>query len=72
MAAPKASTQRRTVFGRGGTTKMFKRQAAGPDKPGNTGKDQTSAPGSKRASGGTPVRGVGGLSRPARAGQSGT
>jgi hypothetical protein len=61
------------AFARGGQTKMFGKQAAGPDKPGNTGKDQTAAPGPKRAQGGPPVaRGVGGRSRPARAGQVGT
>ena len=31
---------------------MFGPQAAGPDKPGDTGKDQSSAPGAKFAAGG--------------------
>jgi hypothetical protein len=42
---------------------MFGQQAAGPDKPGNTGKDTSGAPGAKFAKGGstkmhsyTPVR----------------
>jgi hypothetical protein len=51
------------AFARGGQNKMFGKQAAGPDRPGNTGKDQTAAPGPKRAQGGPPVRGVGGRSR---------
>jgi len=32
---------------------MFGKQAAGPDKPGNTGKDQSPAPAGKFAKGGT-------------------
>jgi hypothetical protein len=36
----------------GGRTPMFGKQAAGPDKPGNTGKDQRKAPGAKYAEGG--------------------
>ena len=32
---------------------MFGKQAAGPDKPGNMGKDQTVAPGAKFARGGS-------------------
>jgi len=69
----KKSVSGRGSFSKGGHQRMFKQQAAGPDRPGNTGKDQTSASGSRRASGGekTP-RAIGGLSRPARAGQSGT
>jgi hypothetical protein len=67
----KRSAQHRVDFAEGGSTRMFKQQAAGPDKPGNTGKDQSAAPGAKRAKGGPPVY-VGGLSRPARPGQSGT
>jgi hypothetical protein len=31
---------------------MFGKQAAGPDKPNNTGKDQRKAPGAKYAEGG--------------------
>jgi hypothetical protein len=50
---------------------MFRQQAAGPDRPGNTGKDQSPAPGTKFAKGGGTVA-VGGLSRPARAGSTGT
>jgi len=75
MAAPskKKSAQRPGAFSKGGSTRMFKRQVAGPDRPGNTGKDQSSAPSAKRAAGGekTP-RGVGGLSRAARPGNTGT
>ena len=36
----------------GGKGRMFGPQAAGPDRPGNTGNDQSSAPGSKFARGG--------------------
>ena len=55
--ANKAETEamRRATFakgGKGGPNKMFRQQAAGPDRPGETGKDQTAAPGSKRAIGG--------------------
>jgi hypothetical protein len=60
------------AFARGGRTKMFGQQAAGPDRPGNTGKDQTAAPGPKAARGGPPVRGVGGRARPAQSGHTGT
>jgi hypothetical protein len=49
----KKDTQHAARLAKGGTTKMFGKQAAGPDKPGNTGKDQTSAPGAKAAKGGT-------------------
>ena len=38
---------------------MFRQQAAGTDRPGNTGKDQTSAPGSPRAAGGPRLSGKG-------------
>jgi hypothetical protein len=66
----KRSVPRRIIFGKGGSTRMFKKQAAGTDRPGNTGKDQTAAPGSKRASGGAPPRVHGGLSQPALPGQT--
>jgi hypothetical protein len=56
-------------FAEGGTTRMFKPQTAGPDRPGNTGKDQTPAPGSKRASGGPRTSGQS-SSIPARAGHA--
>jgi hypothetical protein len=41
------------TFAEGGDTPMFKKQSAGPDKPGNTGKDQSAAPGPKYAAGGS-------------------
>lgn len=65
---------RRAVFAEGGsgpTNKMFKPQAAGPDKPGNTGKDQTPAPGATFASGGLPEEAGYGISVPARPGTTG-
>jgi len=58
------TTQRRVVFGKGGKDKMFKPQAAGPAKPGRTGKVQTAAPGEQGASSGTMAR-SGGLASPA-------
>ena len=50
---------------------MFGKQAAGPDKPGNTGKDQTSAPGAKFAAGGSNKMFGFNQSVPAKAGQTG-
>lgn len=41
------------TFAEGGDTHMFGPQSAGADKPGNTGKDQTKAPGPKFAAGGS-------------------
>jgi hypothetical protein len=67
---PKSSAQHDVEFAEGGTTKMFKQQAAGPDKPGNTGKDQSPAPGARFAKGGSKTS-VGGLSRPAQGGRTG-
>jgi hypothetical protein len=51
---------------------MLPEQAAGPAKPGITGKAQTAAPGAKPAKGGsrTPVN-IGGMARPARPGSTG-
>jgi len=69
--AQRAATQREAAYGKGGRQRMFKQQAAGPDRPGNTGKDQTSAPGSRRASGGTARFGPS-TAAPAKAGQTGT
>lgn len=45
--------QHNVDFAEGGDTHMFGQQAAGPDKPGNTGKDSSGAPGAKFASGGS-------------------
>ena len=67
----KKESQREAAFAKGGKTKMFKQQAAGPDRPGNTEKDQSAAPGAKFARGGKKVA-VGGVARPARAGSTGT
>jgi len=49
----KKDTQRGAVLAKGGTTKMFGKQAAGPDAPGRTGKVETPAPGARAAKGGT-------------------
>jgi hypothetical protein len=65
------STQvRNTQLGKGGSTRMFKQQATGPAKAGQTGKNQTSAPGSKAAKGG-PKSKVPDRTLPARAGRTG-
>ena len=55
MVAPKKvkEAEHDETFAEGGDTPMFKQQAAGPDKPGNTGKDQSKAPGPKYAEGGS-------------------
>lgn len=45
--------QHDVTFAEGGDTPMFGKQSAGPDKPGNTGKDTSAAPGPKYAVGGT-------------------
>ena len=41
----KKDTQRDAALAKGGRAKMFGKQAAGPDRPGNTGRDQSAAPG---------------------------
>jgi hypothetical protein len=76
MTAPpkpkKSSEQRGAAFAKGGsgpTHKMFKQQAASPDRPGNTGKDQSAASGAKRASGGPRTSGRS-LSTPVEAGHT--
>jgi hypothetical protein len=48
----KKESQAPRTFAKGGATKMFREQAAGPVKSGQTGKAQTSAPGAKGARGG--------------------
>lgn len=55
MVAPTKTkeAQHNVTFAEGGDTPMFGKQAAGPDKPGNTGKDPTAAPGPKYAAGGS-------------------
>jgi hypothetical protein len=49
----KEHVERNVEFAEGGDTHMFGKQSAGPDKPGNTGKDTSAAPGPKYASGGS-------------------
>jgi len=48
----KKEAQHKAQFGKGGKTHMFGNQAAGPDRPGNTGKDQSAEPGASHATGG--------------------
>jgi hypothetical protein len=70
-AKTKTETSHDVTFAEGGDTHMFSQQAAGPDKPGNTGKDQSGAPGPKYAAGGkNKMFGFAG-SQPATAGQTG-
>ncbi len=52
MAKSKQEGEHDVTFAEGGDTPMFSQQAAGPDKPGNTGKDPSKAPGAKYAEGG--------------------
>lgn len=67
----KENVEHNVTFAKGGDTPMFGQQAAGPDKPGNTGKDTSSAPGPKYAAGGSgKMFGFAG-SQPATAGQTG-
>jgi hypothetical protein len=66
----KGSVQHERQYAKGGgSNRMFGKQAAGPDRPGNTGKDQTAAPGAKRASGG-PKLSRHAVATPARAGHT--
>ena len=67
----KKEAQHDVTFAEGGDTHMFGKQAAGPDKPGNTGKDQSSAPGPKFAVGGNTNMFGFSPSVPATAGQTG-
>jgi hypothetical protein len=55
MVAPTKTkeAQHNVTFAEGGDGHMFGAQAAGPDKPGNTGKDTSGAPGAKFAAGGS-------------------
>jgi hypothetical protein len=69
-AKSKQESEHDVTFAEGGDTPMFGEQAAGPDKPGNTGKDKTSAPGAKYAEGGKgKMFGFAG-SQPAQAGKT--
>jgi hypothetical protein len=63
--------QHNVEFAEGGSDHMFGKQSAGPDKPGNTGKDPTAAPGPKYASGGSTKMYGFSPSQPATAGITG-
>ena len=84
-AKVKRSSMRGAAFAKGGKDHMFGQQAAGPDRPGNTGKDPSAAPGKRAGSGGPETQGhtvskpavpgrtappSGGLARPAKGGQT--
>jgi hypothetical protein len=53
QAKSKETSEHNVTFAEGGDQHMFGKQAAGPDKAGNTGKDQSAAPGAKYAAGGS-------------------
>jgi hypothetical protein len=67
---PKKSVPHPAPFARGGSKPMFKPQAAGPAKSGQTGKQESAAPGAKRAMGGPPRAGIS-TSVPAKPGRTG-
>ena len=67
----KKEGQHDVTFAEGGDTHMFGQHAAGPEKPGNTGKDQSAAPGAKFATGGKNKMFEFHPSVPATAGQTG-
>ena len=67
----KKQSQHKAAFGKGGKGKMFGEQAAAEKVPGIVGKKDIRGPGGRFAKGGGKVA-VGGLSRPARAGSTGT
>jgi hypothetical protein len=69
--ATKKEAQHDVTFAEGGDGHMAGPQAAGPDKPGNTGKDPTAAPGPKFAAGGSTKMAGFSPSQPATAGQTG-
>jgi hypothetical protein len=73
MVAPTKvkEAQHDVTFAEGGDQHMFSKQAAGPDKPGNTGKDQSTAPGPKFAAGGSHKMFSFHPSQPATPGQTG-
>jgi hypothetical protein len=70
-APPKKSTPLRAKLAEGGSQHMVPKQAAGPAKAGQMGKQQTAAPGTKGATGGT-ARFTPSKAVPAKAGQVGT
>ena len=70
-AKTKQESEHNVEFAKGGNTHMFGQQAAGPDKPGDTGKDQSPAPGAKFASGGSGKMFGFNPAVPATAGQTG-
>lgn len=70
-AKTKQETEHDVEFAEGGDTPMFSQQAAGPDKPGNTGKDTSAAPGAKFAKGGSTKMYGFTPSQEAKAGQTG-
>jgi hypothetical protein len=66
----KAERLRDRDFAEGGTTRMAKPQAAGPVKPGRTGKVQSPAPGKRAAAGGPKTSRDVSLAVPAKPGRT--
>jgi hypothetical protein len=67
----KREKQHDTTFVKGGKTKMFRQQAAGPKQAGITGKRETPAPGARFARGGGEKVFSGGFAKPAQGGATG-
>jgi hypothetical protein len=67
---PKKSVERSTTFARGGNDRMLPKQAAGPMKAGQTGKQPNPAPGRRAASGGSRTSSAPSLAVPAKAGRT--
>jgi hypothetical protein len=68
--ASKHDRQRDAAFTKGGDDRMFKKQAAGPAKAGQTGKNESAAPGAKATKGG-PKSKAPGRALPAKGGRTG-
>jgi hypothetical protein len=66
----KKDRQRGAALAKGGKVHMVKPQAAGPDKPGHTGKVETPAPGAKAAKGGATKMASFTPARPAKPGRT--
>lgn len=64
----KRAEQHGKTFAAGGKTHMAKPQAAGPVRPGVSGKSQTAAPGGRAAAGGPPIPPRVSKARPAKGG----
>jgi hypothetical protein len=68
---PKRDAVRSARYAEGGDDKMVRPQAAGPARPGTTGKVPTPAPGAKSATGGSKLPRNVHVSAPAKPGRTG-